>query len=341
MANIRDVAVRARVSPATVSRVLSGDPRLRVADDTRARVVDAVRELKYVPSHAGRSLRTARSRAVAVVVPDVTSAVFAELTAGATEAATERGLTVVLARAEEVNADSEWMTRVVGEGRVDGLILQIPDGSPPDLIDALALLPIPIVVINSVDHGPLNTIVLNDAAGVRTAVDHLVDLGHRDIGFIGGVDSSATGTRRRNAFIESLRAHKLSVPGESSPAGWVTACGYSGQQGRVAATKLLSLPNLPTALVVANLNAALGVLAEVHRSPLRVPDDMSLVALHDVWYADSIWPPLTTVRMPLRQLGAAAVELVAESRTSETVHSVVGEAPVLIVRESTTSRPVL
>ncbi len=340
MVTIRDVAALARVSPATVSRVLSGDPLLRVADDTRARVITAVRELKYVPSHAGRSLRTARSRAIAVVVPDVTSAVFADLTAGATEAASARGLTVVLARAEQLTSDADWMTRIIGEGRVDGLILQIPDGSPDDLIASLAMLRTPTVVINSIDAGPLDTIVLNDAEGVRTAVDHLVALGHREIGFVGGVDSSATGTRRRRAFIDSLRAHDLPVPGESSPAGWVTARGYSGPEGREAAADLMALSALPTALVVANLNAALGVLAEIHRSPLRVPDDMSLIALHDVWYADSLWPPLTTVRMPLRELGAAAVELVAEKGDRDTVHAVIDTAPFLVVRESTT-RPLV
>ena len=338
MAGIRDVAALAGVSVATVSRVLTSDARFRVRAETRERVLVAARELDYVPSHAGRSLRTARSSAIAVAVPDVTSAVFAELTAGADEAATAHGLTLVLAKAEQLAAESDGVTRLWGKGRVDGIILQIPDGAPPGLVDSLAAQEIPIVLINSLSDGPLDTIVLDDDAGISLAVEHLVSLGHRSVGFIGGLPASATGMRRRAGFIRALREHGLPVPGESAPAGWLTDHGYGGPDGRTAAAGLLASPSLPTAIVVANLNAALGVLAEIHRSPLRVPDDISLVALHDVWYADALWPPLTTVRMPLRELGASAVGMLLQHRRGEPVHRVVDAPPLLVVREST-SRP--
>lgn len=338
MANISDVAALAGVSAATVSRVLASDERFRVRPETRERVLDAARELDYVPSHAGRSLRTARSSAIAVAVPDVTSAVFAELMAGATEAATENGLSLVLAKAEQLAAESDWVTRVWGKGRVDGIILQIPDGAPTDLVAALARQQLPVVLINSLGEGPLDSIVLDDGAGVSLAVEHLVGLGHRDIGFIGGLRSSATGIRRREGFISALRERGLPVPGEAAPSEWMTDRGYGGHDGRTAAAQLLASSSLPTAIVVANLNAALGVLAEIHRSPLRVPDDISLVALHDVWYADALWPPLTTVRMPLRELGAAAVQMLLAHDRDAPVHAVVNDAPVLVVREST-SRP--
>ena len=334
---MRDVAERAGVSPATVSRVLSGDPLLRVGDQTRARVLSAARHLQYLPSHAGRSLRTARTSAIAVIVPDVTSAVFAELTAGATAAAAARGHTVVLARAEELTADSGWIDRLLGEGRVDGAVLQIPDGAPSEVVDSLARHGRPVVVINSLDDGPVDTIILDDAAGIDVAVEHLVALGHRRIGFVGGSGSSATGARRRQAFVDSMRRCHLPVPGDETPSAWITSRGYSGADGRTAAEELLSSPTLPTALVVANLNAALGVLAQIHRSHLRVPDDVSLVALHDVWYADALWPPLTTVRMPLRELGYAAVERLLAVREADPVHEVIDTPPVLVVRESSSA----
>lgn len=338
MAKISDVAALAGVSAATVSRVLASDERFRVRPETRERVLDAARQLDYVPSHAGRSLRTARSSAIAVAVPDVTSAVFAELTAGATEAATAHGLSLVLAKAEQLAAESDWISRVWGKGRVDGLILQIPDGAPPGLVESLARQELPVVLINSLGEGPLDTIVLDDDAAISVAVEHLVGLGHRDIGFIGGLPSNATSVRRRAGFMSALRERGLPVPGEAAPSEWMTDRGYGGHDGRTAAAHLLASPSLPTAVVVANLNAALGVLAEIHRSPLRVPDDMSLIALHDVWYADALWPPLTTVRMPLRELGAAAVRMLLDHDREEPVHAVVSAPPVLIVREST-ARP--
>lgn len=334
MAKIGDVAALARVSAATVSRVLSGDPRMRVSAETRERVLAAVRQLNYVPSHAGRSLRTAKSRAIGLVVPDVTSAVFAELAAGAAQTAADRGLTLVLAGAEQLASDPDWVGRALGEGRVDGLVVQPPDGAVPRMVDDLAPHAHQVVLINSIDSGPVDTVVLDDDAGIAAAVDHLVALGHRDLGFVGGVEGSATGARRRRAFLSRVAAHGLPVPGRDAPPHWITALGYSGPEGREAAARLLSSERRPTAVVVANLNAALGVLAEIHRASLRVPADISLVALHDVWYADALWPPLTTVRMPLRQLGSAAVEMLLDGDRSTPAHRVIDEPPVVVVRES-------
>jgi LacI family transcriptional regulator len=268
-------------------------------------------------------------------VPDVTSAVFAELAAGASEAATERGLTLVLARAEQVTEDSDWIDRLLGEGRVDGMIVQLPDNAPHDIVARLARHAAPIVVINSIDDGPVDTIVLDDGAAVAAAVDHLVAIGHHELGFVGGLPGSVTGSRRRRAFIDRVRAHGLPVAGEGAPEQWVTDRGYGGADGRAAAVSLLAGPRIPTGVVVANLNAALGVLAEVHRSDFRVPGDISLIALHDVWYADALWPPLTTVRMPLRSLGSAAVEMLLESSRPSPVHRVIAEPPLVVVREST------
>ncbi|MGV3731912.1 MAG: LacI family DNA-binding transcriptional regulator [Microcella sp.] len=335
MTKIGDVAALAKVSAATVSRVLSRDPNMRVSAATRERVMEAVRELNYVPSHAGRALRTATARAIGLVVPDVTSAVFAELAAGAAQTAVDRGLTLVLAGAEQLASDPDWVARALGEGRVDGLVVQLPDAASTHMVDDLARHAGEVILINSVDDGPIDTVTLDDRAGITAAVDHLVALGHREVGFVGGIEGSATGGRRRDAFLTRLADHRLAVPGRDAPAQWITAFGYSGPEGREAATRLLSGGPRPTAIVVANLNAALGVLAEIHQAGLRVPADISLVALHDVWYADALWPPLTTVRMPLRPLGAAAVEILLDGGRSRPTHRVIDEPPVVIVRDST------
>ncbi len=115
---------------------------------------------------------------------------------------------------------------------------------------------------------------------------------------------------------------------------WITNLGYAGADGRAAIAAIASNGPFPTGLVVANLNAALGALAAIHALNFRVPSDVSMVALHDVWYADATWPPMTTVRMPLRELGAAAVARVVDNgpMTHLSVHT---PRPVLIVRQST------
>lgn len=331
---ISDVAAHAGVSTAAVSRVLSGDASLRVSAATRERVMAAARELNYVPNHAGRSLRTSRSRTIALVVPDVTSAVFAELAAGAEREAASRGLAIVLGRAGPVGDggaadDGDWLRRMVGEARIDGVILQLPDGATAADLAALAAGAAPIVAINSVDEGPISTIVLDDAAGVRVAVDHLRSLGHAAIGFVGGLPESGTGSRRERGYRAAMADAGLAVREE-----WMTARGYTGADGRAALEQLLARGPLPTALVVANLNAALGVLAAIHAHELRVPADVSIVALHDVWYADATWPPITTIRMPLAELGATAMSFLADG-AHEVVHELIGTAPELMLRQST------
>jgi len=330
MVKISDVAALAGVSTSAVSRVLSGDATLRVSPATRDRVLAAARDLAYVPNHAGRSLRTSRSRTIALVVPDVTSAVFADLASGAEREAASRGLAIVLAHAERLTDGSGWLRQMVGEARIDGLVLQLPDGPSAIDLDSLVITGTPIVVINSIDHGPLSTVVLEDAAGIRTAAEHLVALGHTQIGFVGGHQNSATGRRREAGFRGAIQDAGLPVHDQ-----WVTDFGYSGTDGRKAMDALARQGSLPTAFIVANLNAGLGVLAAIHALDLRVPTDISIVALHDVWYADATWPPITTVRMPLSELGGAAVARLMAGDTNITHDTVRWPEPLLVVRQST------
>lgn len=330
MVKLTDVAALAGVSPSAASRVLSGDVTLRVAEATRERVHAAARQLAYVPNHAGRALRTSRTSTIALVVPDVTSAVFAELASGADDEATARGLAIVLGRAERVRDDPGWLRQMLGESRIDGVILQLPDGSDVADLGTMVGRQTRIVIINSPDNGPLSTIVLDDAAGIRVAVDHLHALGHERLGLIGGPSSNATAGRREAGFRSAMAASGLAVDEQG-----ITRLGYTGADGRAAVDLLAQRGPLPTGLVVANLNAALGVLAAIHARELRVPSDVSIVALHDVWYADATWPPITTVRMPLRELGTAAVARVADGGRDVT-HAIIREpSPMLMVRQST------
>lgn len=336
MVKISDVAALAGVSPAAVSRALSGDKTLRVSEATRARVFDAARKLDYVPNHAGRSLRTARSGTLALIVPDVTSAVFAELAAGAEEEAATRDMAIVLGRSESLlgGGTRARLERMISQARIDGVILQSPEAVRPEDLADLGGRGTPVVVINSTHGGPLSTIVLDDQAGIRTAVAHLCALGHTRIGFIGGLPTNDTASRREAGFRAGLSDAGLRPDEEG-----MTRVGYSGSDGRVAIDLLLVKGPLPSALVVASLNAALGVLAAIHSRGFRVPADVSIVALHDVWYADATWPPITTVRMPLRELGAAAVVRVV-NRASDVTHTTIRRPkPVLTVRQSTTVPP--
>src|SRR3954462_8877312 len=147
MVKLSDVAALAGVSASAASRVLSGDLTIRVSDATRERVLDAARQLDYVPNHAGRSLRTSRTSTIALVVPDVTSAVFAELAKGADEEAAARGLAIVLGSAERVHEDRDWLRRMLGESRIDGVILQLPHGADGGELERVTGRETPMVII--------------------------------------------------------------------------------------------------------------------------------------------------------------------------------------------------
>lgn len=334
MANIRDVAALSGVSVGAVSRVLSHDPTLRVSDETRRRVVEAADALHYVPSHAARSLRTSRAGALALVLPEVTSSIVADLVRSVETEGAERNVNVVLARASRLQQDETWLRGVVASGRVDGVLLQLPEGVQPERILEMIGEPLPIVLINSADSGPLSTVVFDDALSMRPAVQHLYELGHRTIGFIGGVPALPAAIRRRTGFLAAMAELGLDVVDDL-----VLELGFTGAEGRLAAEALIRRGPLPSALVVANVDAALGVLAELHKHGFRVPDDVSLVALHEVWYADAIWPPLTTVKAPMAELGATAVSLLLDGTGGEPVHHVVSDPPFALTVRASTAPP--
>lgn len=332
MATLSDVASIAGVSVSAVSRVLSGDPTARVSDATRERIQAAARRLDYRPNFAARALKFSRTNVVALVVPDLTNAIFTELMGGVEDEANERGYTVLLARAEGMAREPDAIARLIGEGRVDGAIVQLGDLTGSDAVATLLEGPLPVVFVNS-NHPELSgSVVLEDAEGMRLATRHLIDLGHRRIAHVGGLPDSDTGRRRREGFEAAMREAGLGID-----ADLVTELGYEPRAGGLALERLAGLPVPPTAVVVANVNAAIGLLLEARRLGLRVPEDLSIVAMHDAWTAENTWPPLTTVRMPLYELGRAAMAAITERLAgAEQAEVVVREpAPELVVREST------
>jgi len=335
MATLSDVAARAGVSISAVSRVLSNAPSARVSGETRQRIQDAAAELGYRPNFAARALKFSRTNVVALVVPDLTNAIFTELMRGVETRAHELGYMVLLARAESIEPGSEAIARLIGEGRVDGVLVQVGDAM--DEADVRSLLDggVPAVLVNSRRSTHQGSVILDDASGARIAVKHLVALGHRRIALINGLDTTDTAQRRGAGFRSAMAAAGLEVPVD-----YVTGLGYEPRQGREAMRVLAALSEPPTAVVVANANAALGALLEARILGLHVPHDLSMVAIHDAWTAENTWPPLTTVRMPLYELGRQSMTAMVERITGGAISDRVVDdpAPVLVERESTAPR---
>lgn len=332
MATLGDVAARAGVSISAVSRVLSNAPATRVSEATRERIFAAARELDYRPNFAGRALKSAKTRVLGLVVPDLTNALFTELMHGVEDEASEHDYVVLLGRATDERANSEVYDRLIGEGRVDGLIVQVADGVATTSLETLLDRQAPLVLINSTAPGRVGSVLLDDETGARLATEHMVSLGHSRIGFANGLPSSLTANRRQAGYESAMRSAGL----QSDPA-YVTRFGYHPEDGRRALAHLMAMPAPPTALVVANVNAAVGALAAARASGLAIPADLSVACVHDSWTAENTWPPLTAVRMPFYEMGRAAVRNLLGRLTSGAVGDevITDPQPELVVREST------
>ncbi len=317
-----------------VSRVLSGDPAARLSEATRERVRQAAVEVGYHPNFAGRALKLARTDVIALIVPDVTNALFSMLVQGVEDEAVARGCVMLLARSEDMQPGGTMFDRLVGEGRVDGIVLQPRDGTDPAELAETVGMRAPLVTIHQPIPGA-SSVVVPDALATRTAVEHLASAGHRRIGFAGGLAASPSARRRAEGFREAVARAGL----DDDPA-LMTWRGYQEGDGRAAVAELLALPEPPTGLVVANVNAAVGALAQARTQGRAVPEDLSVVAVHDAKTAEHTWPPLTCVRMPLYELGRAAVAALFDVIAGGPVErrAVESPPPELVVRESTAVR---
>jgi len=325
------VAGHAGVSVSLVSRVLTGDKTLRVSPATRERVLAAARELKYVPHGAARALRLAKAGALGLVVHDVSNPIHAEVIRGAQAAAAASGQVLLLAEAPDLAANPAAFDRLLGDGRIDGLLWQ---GSGHDFDDELAARAaerMPTLLVNSRPRGGVPAIRLADEDAAGVAVDHLVGLGHRRIGYIGGRPGADLSERRLAGWTRALGRHGIAVRRE-----WIAEREWDAAAGHAAMNQLLAEPDRPTAVFVANVVVCVGVLAALYEAGVRVPQDLSVVAVHDAWFVAHGAPPLTTVRLPLAAMGKRAVELVLDNdRESADEHVLTQPAPQLVVRRST------
>ena len=329
---LSEVAARAGVSVSAVSKVLRGTASIRVSPETRQRILDAAQELHYRPNFAARALQAARTQVLGLVVPDLTNALFTELMHGVEDAAAAHGYTVLLGRLDTDRPQTEVISRLLGEGRVDGLVLQATDGVDPAALDKLLDPRAAVALINSTAPGRASSVTVDDVRGGRTATEHLLALGHTRIALAGGLPTSYTAQRRRQGHQEALRAAGLEPQPDHE-----TAFGYTAAQGRAALRRLLELDPRPTAVVVANVNAAIGLLSEAHALGVDVPGELSIATVLDSWTAENTWPPLTAVRMQFYAMGERAVAAVVRRLADGTMtdETVLDPAPELVVRGST------
>jgi LacI family transcriptional regulator len=298
-ATVIDVAKRAGVSPMTVSRVINSEGGVSPA--TRLIVAEAIRELNYSPNVAARSLVTAREVKIGVVYSNPSAAFMTELLTGVFEEASVKGAQITLARGEDGGPPGKKdIERLIGSG-VRGVILAPPLGEKASVIELLKTASLPMAVVAGVSHDAIS-VRINDRRAAYEMTKHLLALGHRRIGFVlGNPDQSAT-AERLSGFQKAIReagdAETIIVQGD-----------FSYASGLAAGELLLDAAIPPTAVFASNDDMASAVVSVAHRRRLLVPEDLTVVGFDDTTAAVTLWPPLTTIHQPVRELAAQALKL--------------------------------
>jgi len=326
---MRDVATLAGVDAAVVSKVLSGDPRLSVREETRERVLRAVAKLDYKPNSAARSLRTSRASAHGLIIPDFHNPVYSHIIEGAQDAALEHNLTLLTASINSPGAPARKLVDVLGNGTIDGLLVA-GAADPEELIQLFRARGRPVISVNRRVRGVDRYVILDDAHAAAIGVDHLVGLGHLRIAHIAGPRHSDTAERRLTGYSSAVEAAGLGLP-----AAFVVHADYTAAGGFEAMRRLIALDERPTAVVVANVASAIGALSAARADGLVVPRDISVIAIHDNDAAAFAAPPLTVVRMPLYELGARGIQLLQTRSADDDIREVVDGPIELVVRQST------
>jgi len=329
MATIKDVAEKAGVSIATVSRVFNNYASVR--EKTRIRVLRAAHELNYAPNILARGLQLKKTETIGVILPDLSGEFFSEVIRGIDEVASRRGYHILVSSYHSRGNEIEMMQRMLGESRVDGLILMAPLLSRRNL-PAIAESKSPVVLLNSPTKGSeIDTIVIDNFRGAYLMTQHLIGHGHQRIAFIRGPEGNFDAEERLLGYKTAMEEEGLPIVPELVERGT-----FLKQSGFLAMTRLLSLKQPPTAVFASNDEMAIGALEAAQKSGVNVPEDMAIVGFDDILVARYVRPPLTTVHIPIYDLGSLAAERLIDS--IESPGSMVKERKViatgLIIRES-------
>jgi len=333
---IDEVAALAGVSPMTVSRAINQG---KVRDVTRERVMRAVRELGYTPNLAASSLAAAQHTRIALIYTDPSGAYLRELLVGLLRVASNAAIQLVIDYWDEPGPAAQRKAARALAGRVDGVILPPPLCESKPVVTELVKAGIPVVAIAPGHLGnDISCVRIDDFHAGRELAEHLIQQGHRRIGFICGRTDLSASARRYDGFVSALHDAGLEV----DPA-LVEQGDYTYRSGLAAAEKLLCQPRPPTAILASNDDMGAAAISVAHRRGLEGPRDLSVVGFDDSSAATTVWPELTTIHQPIASMADAAIEILLRTirRRSEGVRVLTDHVVPhrLVVRDSVTRPP--
>lgn len=327
-ARLIDVANAAGVTKSVVSRALNGDTTLSIRDETRARILETALALNYEPHAGARALAGARTRSIALLVPDLTNAVYARIARGTYLRARERGFVVLLAEDAEWSETQSDYTDLVSAGRVEGLLIASVREKHP-LLEEGRLDNVPHVFVNRTVTGSNRNVGVDMANASKTALDYLYGLGHRTLGHISGPGDISPARERERGFVLEAVALGITRP-------CVVHEPYTEAGGYVATQRILDTDPGVTAIYAGTLPQSIGALKALHDLGKRVPEDVSLLSYDDMPVAAYLQPSLTTMALPLQELGTAATDALLDQLSGVAPKDVVlTKQPEVIERDST------
>lgn len=296
---MREVARRAGVSLATVSRVLNNTEY--ISEETRRRVLAAVREFNYFKNVHARRLATGRSDLFGLVISEIANPYFPEIIRGFQAMAWSRGFDVLLCNTEYDLERTNAVMRKLRESDVRGVAI-VTSSVERSVASELTAAGIPVVFCNSDHAGKLvGNICIEYQRGVNKAIQHVVELGHRRSAVISGPADNRTAVTIKNALVSGLTARGLKPV-------CALECNYRVDAGASAVQEVLSRPEIPTVVFCGNDLIAMGAMSALEESGVRVPEDISVIGIDDIFFAYLARPPLTTISVPREQLGVKAFE---------------------------------
>jgi LacI family transcriptional regulator len=299
--DIRTVAAQAKVSIATVSRTINDSSA--VSERLQKRVWQAINQLNYFPNTHARTLVSGRSHLLGIIVENITNPFFPELMQSFEAIAVAHGYEILVSSS---NSDPVVLSRCVRrmlERKVDGVAV-MTFGEEEPLLDQLVHHDVPLVLAEfRLDDPKAATILMDYATGIHAAVCHLVKLGHTKIAFLSGPHKLHSAMTRANDFRTAMEASGLEIQKK-----WIIECDHTLKGGVAGFKKLQALTARPTAVMCSNDLTAIGVLRAAYMGGLRVPDDLSVIGLDDISFAEFTLPPLTTIRLSRVDLAHVAFE---------------------------------
>jgi LacI family transcriptional regulator len=303
-ANIRDVAKLAGVAVKTVSRVLNDHPYVSAA--TKAKVDAAMAELGFSPSIAARILAGTKSGQIALIYDNHSPYYMHQIMQGCWDRCHQEGMRLIAQPVDVADPDvGEQVRGMVRQTHVDGAILSSPVTDCVPVLNALEALNIPFVRISpGTNHALTSSVFMDDMQAADDMTTKLINIGHRRIGFIKGHPNHKASTERQAGYERALGRVGISVDSNLIAEGR-----FDFESGVSATEQFLALKHPPTAIFASNDDMASGVLAVAHRRGIQIPQQLSVTGFDDTTLARVVWPPLTTVRQPVRDLASTAADL--------------------------------